>query len=64
MAESTALVQRMVRWGKHRGATGGVLLWVAHQFERDGLWPGNSGEGETALVEDRLRHNIWCYVAA
>jgi len=43
---------------KHRGPVGGVRLCVAHQFERDGLWPGNSDEGETALVEGHLRYSI------
>ena len=43
---------------KHGGAVGGVLLLVAHQFERDGPRPGNGDEGETALAEDRLRHGV------
>jgi len=67
VSESTAQVQRASSgWcvarrdaeAKHRGAVGGVLFYVAYQFERDGPWQENSDEGETALVEDRPRHCI------
>ena len=67
VTESTARVQRASSgWcvarrdaeAKHRGAVGGVLLCVAHQFERDGPWLGNIDDGVTTLVEDRLRHSM------
>ena len=41
-----------------RGAVDGVLLRVAHQFERDGPRPRDGYEREAPLVEDRLRRGI------
>jgi len=65
VTESTARVQQPPADGalrdaeaKHRGAVGGILHCMVHQFERDGPWQGNSDEGETTLVEVRMRHSI------
>ena len=43
---------------EHRGAVDGVLLRVAHEFERDRPRPRDGDEREPALVEYRLRDRV------